>query len=157
MICRRCSAPTSSGALFCRACGAVLAPLFTARQIGIASFLASPVAAGLLAGENLRRIGRRRRAIAALLLGAGGTVAQVGCLSLLPESFALTLAVQSAVTMFIERLAAQEFDALRDPPTSSSPAGSWGVVAAVAVAAVACFCLVIVPVVLMAAVFGGAK
>lgn len=89
-------------------------PLFRVSGIGLATFLGTLLAGGILLAMNERALGRPQRALPVLLLSLVATVAMVATASLLPEdvpSIVFSLPPLLAVVLLARQLQGAAIDA----------------------------------------------
>src|SRR5215469_7065457 len=87
--------------------------LYTSRQIAVATFFGSPLAAGWLFRQNYLALGDEARAARSLWLGLGVTAVLFAIAFFLPENFPHAL-VPAVYTFAVERYASVTFSGAYD-------------------------------------------
>jgi hypothetical protein len=106
---------------------------YTAGQVTLAAFLGSVPAACWLIAQTYRAAGDKRKERAAVLWGAGGTLALLGLVLLLPDNFPSS-ALAIGITFGLHQIAKQLQGALVvDLESKDGTKGSWWMAAGIGI------------------------
>jgi uncharacterized membrane protein AbrB (regulator of aidB expression) len=99
--------------------------LYSARQISVASFIGSPLAAAMIAASNFRKLGQPTQARNLVLWGVIGTIVVMAIAFVLPDRIPQVF-FPLAYSLGIRAAAAKSFDSIvKEQKDAGSKMGSW--------------------------------